>query len=199
VQRVSNTAHFDRHNNILSAVERQRRTRATRHRSANAQNGLPLHAKLPKNTIFARSLFAASRARMAMLSYARMGGISMNVIRAMFRCGAVCLGLGLTAAVAATPLTAQQTNDYPTAARVDYVFACMQANGGTQDSLQRCSCSIDVVATILPYERYIAGETVISLAQVQGERGEQFRSPEQSRTAVDDLRRAQAEAEVRCF
>lgn len=107
--------------------------------------------------------------------------------------------LALTVAILATPSGAQQLNDYPTTARVDYVFACMKANGETRDSLERCSCSIDVVATLLPYDRYVAGETVASLAQVQGERGAQFRSPEPARAAIDDLRRAQAEAEVRCF
>lgn len=118
----------------------------------------------------------------------------MGLIRTTSRSSLVFL-----AAVLATPSGAQQVNDYPTTTRVDYVFACMKANGETRDSLERCSCSIDVVATLLPYDRYVAGETVASLAQVQGERGAQFRSPEPSRTAVDDLRRAQAEAEVRCF
>jgi hypothetical protein len=94
---------------------------------------------------------------------------------------------------------AQELNDYPTAARVDYVFACMKANGDTRDALERCSCSIDVIATLLPYEHYVAAETVMSLAQIPGERGAQFRSTEQSHVAIDRLRRAQAEAEVRCF
>jgi hypothetical protein len=31
------------------------------------------------------------------------------------------------------------TNDYPTAARAEYVFACMATNGQTQDALTRCS------------------------------------------------------------
>ena len=35
------------------------------------------------------------------------------------------------------------TNDYPTVARADYVFGCMQVNGQTRDALERCSCSID--------------------------------------------------------
>jgi hypothetical protein len=37
------------------------------------------------------------------------------------------------------------------------------------------------------------------MAQVPGVLGNQFRSTERARTAVDDLRRAQAEAEARCF
>jgi hypothetical protein len=110
------------------------------------------------------------------------------------------LGLAL-AAVAATamPAGAAELNDYPTAARADYVFACMKTNGDTRRALEQCSCSIDVIASILPYDRYIAAETVLSLAQVPGRFGAMFQSPEPARTAANDLRRAQAEGEVRCF
>ena len=94
---------------------------------------------------------------------------------------------------------ADDLNDYPTSARADYVFACMKANGDTRRALEQCSCSIDIIASVLPYERYVTAETVLSMAQVPGNLGTQFRSTEQSKTAVDNLRRAQAEAEVRCF
>jgi len=90
-------------------------------------------------------------------------------------------------------------NDYPTNARADYVFGCMKANGDTRTSLDQCSCSIDVIATILPYDRYVEAEAVLSLSQVPGRFGAQFRSPEPAKAAVNALRRAQAEAEVRCF
>ena len=49
-------------------------------------------------------------------------------------------------------------NDYPTSARADYVFACMKTNGDTRQVLEQCSCSIDVIASILPYERYVTAE-----------------------------------------
>ncbi len=90
-------------------------------------------------------------------------------------------------------------NDYPTTARADYVFACMKVNGDTRQALEQCSCSIDIIASIVPYDRYIAAEAVLSLAQVPGRFGAMFRSTEQSKGAVTELRRAQAEAEVRCF
>jgi len=90
-------------------------------------------------------------------------------------------------------------NDYPTSARADYVFGCMKANGDTRTSLEQCSCSIDVIATILPYDRYVEAEAVLSLAQVPGRFGEMFRSPEPAKAAVNAMRRAQAESEVRCF
>jgi hypothetical protein len=94
---------------------------------------------------------------------------------------------------------ADDLNDYPTVVRADYVFGCMKANGETRQALERCSCSIDVIASILPYERYVTAETVLRMAQVPGTLGSQFRSTESAKVAVDDLRRAQAEAEVRCF
>src|SRR5438067_13007594 len=108
--------------------------------------------------------------------------------------------LGLAAAVAAAIRPgAAQLNDYPTAARADYVFACMKTNGDTRQALEKCSCSIDVIASILPYDRYVAAETVLSLSQVPGRFGAMFHSPEQAKTAINELRRAEAEGEVRCF
>src|SRR5258706_12203135 len=90
-------------------------------------------------------------------------------------------------------------NDYPTSARADYVFGCMKANGETQEILQKCSCSIDVIASIIPYDRYVTAETILSMSQVTGPVGSEFRSTEPARLALQEFRRAQAEAENRCF
>ncbi|RXT36578.1 hypothetical protein [Bradyrhizobium betae] len=94
---------------------------------------------------------------------------------------------------------AEEANDYPTAARAEYVYGCMKANGESRQSIEQCSCSIDVVASIVTYERYVTAETALSMSQVRGNLGVQFRTSEQANSAVNDLRRAQAEAEVRCF
>lgn len=107
----------------------------------------------------------------------------------------VLVALGATAIVA----RADDVNDYPTAARSEYVFGCLKANGETRQSIDQCSCSIDVIASLLPYDRYVTAETVLSMAQVRGNLGGQFRTSEQATSALNDLRRAQAEAEVRCF
>jgi hypothetical protein len=104
-----------------------------------------------------------------------------------------------TAFAAAAPAAAQSFNDYPTSARADYVYGCMKVNGETREALDKCSCSIDVIATILPYERYVSAETFMRMGQVVGERGVIFRQSEPARKATDELRRAEAEAEVRCF
>ena len=105
--------------------------------------------------------------------------------------------MGLTTMAVTTH--AQDINDYPTSARVEYVFGCLKANGETRQAIEQCSCSIDVVASLLPYQRYITAETVLSMSQVRGDMGSPFRTSEQATSALNDLRRAQAEAEVRCF
>ena len=109
----------------------------------------------------------------------------------------VCALIALVAP--AVVARADEVNGYPTAARSEYVFGCLKANGETRQAIEQCSCSIDVIASLLPYDRYVTAETVLSMAQVRGNLGTQFRSSEQATSALSDLRRAQAEAEVRCF
>ena len=94
---------------------------------------------------------------------------------------------------------AAELNDYPTVARADYIFACMKTNGETRQTLEQCSCSIDVIASLIPYDSYVAGETVASMDQEPGQIGGMFRGAEVTKEALANLRRAQAEAEVRCF
>jgi hypothetical protein len=94
---------------------------------------------------------------------------------------------------------ADDLNDYPTSVRSDYVFGCMKANGETREILEKCSCSIDVIASIIPYDRYVTVETILSMSQVTGPVGSEFRQTEAARLALQEFRRAQAEAEVRCF
>ena len=114
--------------------------------------------------------------------------------------------IGLAAAIVATHsgAGAAQTvdlpaNDYPTVARADYVFACMQVNGQSREALERCSCSIDVIASLLSYEQYEEAETVMRVRQRGGESASMFRTNPMLRAKVEDLRRAQVEAELRCF
>ena len=94
---------------------------------------------------------------------------------------------------------ADRLNDYPTEARADYVFGCMAANGQDRLMLQKCACSIDRIASILPYEKYVEAETVLSMQLGSGEQLAMFKSATVLQTMVADLRRAQAEAEILCF
>lgn len=109
------------------------------------------------------------------------------------------LALALSAATTLATAQAAKTNDYPTAAVADYVFGCMASNGQSRQALERCACSIDVVASILDYESYVEAETVLSMRLVGGEKGSIFRADAAMREAVANLKRAQAEAEIRCF
>jgi len=108
-------------------------------------------------------------------------------------------------AAAYLPTTAQgvagsgPTKDYRTSARAEYVFACMKTNGDTREALDQCSCSIDVIASLLPYDAYVAASTVASMDQEPGRIGGMFRGAAVARDALARLRRAQAEGEVRCF
>jgi len=119
----------------------------------------------------------------------------------MTEAGLIVRIVGALAALAMSAVTtsAEETNDYPTSARAEYVFGCMKANGETRQAIDQCSCSIDVVASLLPYDRYVEAETVLSMSQVRGNLGGEFRTSEKAANALNDLRRAQAEAEVRCF
>ena len=90
-------------------------------------------------------------------------------------------------------------NDYPTNTRADYVFACMQTNGQTREALDKCSCSIDQIAAILPYAEYEAAETILSVRLKGGENVAMMNSYAPLLEKVKNLKRAQVEAELRCF
>ena len=89
-------------------------------------------------------------------------------------------------------------NDYPTTARADYVFACMETNGRTPDILEKCSCSIDQIAALLPWSEYEEAETIMSVVERGGDASALFRSP-QLQKKVHTLKLAQVEAELKCF
>ena len=117
------------------------------------------------------------------------------MIRVLRTLAAVFVVASLSAAQAAE----LPANDYPTAARADYVFGCMQVNGQTRDALEKCSCSIDVIASVLPYHQYEEAETVMRVRQRGGKNASMFLSMPMLRAKVDELKRAQVEAELRCF
>ena len=109
-----------------------------------------------------------------------------------------CL-LGLCGLLVVSASRAETGGDYSTATRAEFVFACMAANGGTRDALQRCACTIDVIATVLPYDKYEKAETVLRMRRGPGGYlTQEFRSG-MTNDIVRDLEEAQAEAEVRCF
>ncbi len=90
-------------------------------------------------------------------------------------------------------------NDYPTESRDDYVLGCMAANGNSYLTMQKCSCSIDVIAEHLSYETYEQVATVMGMQDQRGELGVLFRTERGMQDQVQALHQAQADANLRCF
>jgi hypothetical protein len=109
---------------------------------------------------------------------------------------------GIAIAAAGAAAIAQESsavlNDYPTVTRADYIYACMLVNGQTRDVLEKCSCSIDVIASVLPYKEYEEAETIMSVRQRGGESVAYLYAPPMLEK-VKNMKRAQVEGEIRCF
>ena len=116
--------------------------------------------------------------------------------------GLVALALLLLTAATARGATAPvRANDYPTADRADYVLGCMAANGNTREALLKCSCAIDEIASLMPYAQYEQAETALSMQAGGGVGGRVglFRDPPEIKQVIEQLHRAQAEANLKCF
>jgi hypothetical protein len=110
-----------------------------------------------------------------------------------------CLLIVCAAFAASAETPAAVLNDYPTAARADYVFACMMTNGQTREALDRCACAIDTIAAAVPYADYEKAETILRMRhEAGGYLAQEFRIPA-SNAMLDQLQQAQAEADVSCF
>jgi hypothetical protein len=110
------------------------------------------------------------------------------------------IAAGAVLFVLATASSGGETNDYPTAARADYVIGCMAANGNTREALLKCSCAIDTIASLMPYSHYEQADTALSLQAGGGVGGRVglFRDPPQIKAVIEELHKAQAEANLQC-
>ncbi len=112
------------------------------------------------------------------------------------------LAAGLALLCTATVAVGQERhpkNDYPTTARADYVIGCMAANGFHRELLDKCACSIDTIADEMTYDDYDKANTILSMQQGgAGPRGGLFRDTPVAKEEMEKLRRAQAEANLRC-
>jgi len=107
--------------------------------------------------------------------------------------------LTLTATVSHAQESRAPRYDYPTSTRADYVIGCMAANGFQHRLLDKCACGIDVIADRVSFDDYQTAETVLSMQQASvGPRSGLFRDTPVARTSLEKLRRAQAEANLRC-
>ncbi|MCP4289238.1 MAG: hypothetical protein GY792_33260 [Gammaproteobacteria bacterium] len=108
--------------------------------------------------------------------------------------------LSCSLALANEPCPDPEPQTYPTSARVDYVIGCMAANGQTPEMMQKCSCSIDFIASAISYSDYEKIETLLRLQQMPGVgRNAIYSNSSWSKKAVLALREVQAESTLRCF
>jgi hypothetical protein len=96
--------------------------------------------------------------------------------------------------------TAKPVNDYPTQARVEYVFQCMNEHGGQNyDNLYHCVCTADKIAEKIPYEDFAQAQTFTNFLGLAGDRGAEFRDPPQSEKLRSQLKETKKAAEDACF
>lgn len=118
----------------------------------------------------------------------------LKTLKGWFAGCAIALGVGSSALAVELP-----ENDYPTWSRADYVFGCMQANGQNRDVLLKCSCSIDEIAHLLPFSKYEAAETLMSVGLRGGENASWLIHSPENLKKINELKLAQVEAELLCF
>ena len=107
--------------------------------------------------------------------------------------GSLCLPV--SAFAAKTP-----AHDYPTQARVEYVYECMNRLGGENyDTLYKCACSIDRIADELPYDEYVTLDTYQRGQNAAGERPEVLREGSIARDSRSQLAAVKARANQQCM
>ena len=89
-------------------------------------------------------------------------------------------------------------NDYPTAARVEYVNECIAANGDQLSNLYQCSCAIDRIAARLSYDEFVEAGTYAKYAALPGEGGGIFRDSAEAKRLAKMFRELQSEARRSC-
>jgi hypothetical protein len=91
-------------------------------------------------------------------------------------------------------------HDYPTAARVEYVQACMRDHPGSYyEMLNKCSCVLDRLAAQVPYDDFLSMSTATNANSIGGERGNTIRDTEPLQKQIREFRKLQSTAREGCF
>lgn len=91
-------------------------------------------------------------------------------------------------------------HDYPTAARVEYVQACMRDHPGSYyEMLNKCSCVLDRLAAQVPYDDFVNMSTATNANSIGGERGNTIRDTEPLQKQIREFRKLQSTAREGCF
>jgi hypothetical protein len=89
-------------------------------------------------------------------------------------------------------------NDYPTAARVEYVNECIANQRDSLANVYQCSCVIDRIADTLTYDEFVESITFARYAGLPGEAGGIFRDSEDGRKRARRFRELEQEAQKAC-
>jgi hypothetical protein len=113
-----------------------------------------------------------------------------------------CFALAPSMVLAADPATAAADSsapghNYPTQGRVEYVLGCMDDNGHDFANVYKCSCAIDHIATVLPYNDYVEQMTFAKYSTLGGEGGNEFRV-DTAKAKTKNFRAIQADAFRAC-
>jgi len=94
----------------------------------------------------------------------------------------------------------EHANDFPTRARVEFVLDCMRSSKvSPEESMYKCSCAIDQIATKVDYATWVELATVANATTIAGERGGVMRDMKDGRKKIASFRDLQADAKKRCF
>jgi len=108
------------------------------------------------------------------------------------------LGLAVFGSCMVPAFAAPPANDYPTAARVEYVNDCIARNGGQLSRLYQCSCVIDDIANRLTYDDFVENSTFAHYSTLPGEGGGIFRDSEQAKARAKQYREIEKNAYRAC-
>ncbi|MEX3957799.1 hypothetical protein B0G57_101379 [Trinickia symbiotica] len=95
------------------------------------------------------------------------------------------------------PRAAHGGYDYPTQGRVEYVLTCMDDNGHDFANVYKCSCVIDKIAAVIPYDEFVDESTFAKYAALGGEGGAEFRT-DTARHQTKSFKTLQADAYRAC-
>jgi hypothetical protein len=89
-------------------------------------------------------------------------------------------------------------NNYPTAARVEYVNECIANQRDSLANVYQCSCVIDRIAETLTYDEFVEAITYARYAGLPGEAGAIFRDSDDARKRGRHFRELEQEAYKVC-
>lgn len=104
----------------------------------------------------------------------------------------------IPAALSLLPLSAW-SNDYPTQARVEYVFGCMNTLGAQNyDNMYACVCTLDKLADAVAYDQFVELQSLRTLIATPGEKGGAFRDVPKARDSLSSFSELQQDLLASC-